>query len=83
MKLEERKKDIAEKLRYLGSEDEAIKIIISTNYSPSAIKEGKDTRLEKLVNHHYQEIRETREETNKIRIKLMTNKYNLEEISYN
>lgn len=83
MKLEERKKDIERKLEYLGVKEKSIKNIINYHYSLLGRLKKEDIRLEKLINRHYQEIRETREETNKIRIKLMTNKYNLEEISYN
>ncbi len=75
MKLEERKKDTARKLKLLGADEKRIKTIIKENYNSSAINLGKDIEIEKKVNYHYKDIMS-------IRIEMMNFNYNFQDTFY-
>lgn len=83
MKIQQRKKDIERKLEYIGVKKQLIKQILSYHYSLLGRLNKQDIKLENLVNYHYNEIHATMEECKKIKIKLMNNKYNFQEIFYN
>ncbi len=76
MNLNERKKDIARKLRLLGADEKSINLIIKENYNSAAINLGRDVEIEKKVNYHYKDIMS-------IRIDMMSFNYKFKDIFYN
>ncbi|GEM_PF-4524534 len=82
MNLNERKKDITRKLEYIGIDKKAIKEIITYHYNIIARLKKEDIKLEMLVYHHYKEIKHSREEMNKSKIKLMNFNYKFKDIFY-
>lgn len=82
MNIKQRKKDIARKLEYIGIDKKAIKEIITYHYNIIARLKKEDIRLEMLVYHHYNDIKYSREEMNKSKIKLMSFNYKFKDIFY-